>query len=230
MSEAAVKAMSLSQEGFALTDEQIQKMKAPINRNLVKYNEYDKFGDGSYISVETITDILNDIFGYRWSWEIINFYDKGDYVVCHGRLTIPGIGIRDGIGQAKADKKDNSTTYSAAASYAFKSAVKRLGIAQNIFNPEGYNVPLFEGMVVPPKSNKPQVKSVKKVPQTAAEKGAELKEAYGIQTKAQFVAFAQIWNPTITDFSQITPEVIEELHAYVEAHPEEFEDFVASNY
>ena len=58
----AIKAMSLSQEGFALTDEQIQKMKAPINRNLIKYNEYDKFGDGNYISVETITDILNDTY------------------------------------------------------------------------------------------------------------------------------------------------------------------------
>lgn len=62
-------------------------------------------------------------------------------------------------------------------------------------------------------------------PKTPLEKGAELKETYGIRTKSQFVAFARIWNPNIKDFSDITPQVIEELHAYVLENPDQFEDF-----
>ena len=79
------------------------------------------------------------------------------------------------------------------------------------------------------KEEKPQVKKQVHVeipePKTPLEKGAELKETYGIRTKNQFVAFAQIWNPNIKDFSDITPQVIEELHAYVLENPDQFENF-----
>lgn len=245
----------MTAEGFAVDQKVIAKIKAQVNYDLIKQNKYDKFGDGDYISVETVTNILNETFGYTWSWEVIQFFDKQDYVVCHGRLTVPGLGVRDGIGQAKADKKDNSTMYSSAASFAFKSAAKRIGIAANIFNKDGMGFDVFEpGTVNLPSlpnvayastpasqvdmaeqevavtSQKPQVQSQKQIPGTVKEKAAELKEAYGIATKTQFVAFAQIWNPQITAFDQITPEVIEQLHAYAEDNGVEFEDFVASDY
>jgi hypothetical protein len=261
---------AMDRECFPIKKETIAKIRAEVNYDLIKKNEYDKFGDGEYISVETVTEILNETFEYSWSWEIIQFFDKGDYVVCHGRLTIPGIGVRDGIGQAKADKKDNSTAYSSAASFSFKNAAKKVGIAKNIFYKDGMGYEVFEpGSVVLPTSGymngnaapvsgsvkipdeyvnnngvqapgqdvppaqyveKPQVQSQKALPTTAQEKAAELKEAYGMQTKAQFVAFAQIWNPNITDFSQLTSEVIETLHTYAENNEVEFEDFKAEHY
>lgn len=264
MSEA-MKAMD-SQNHY-VTQEMIAKIKAEVNYDLIKKNNHDKYGDGEYISVETVTDILNETFRYTWSWEIVTFIDKGDYVVCHGRLTIPGVGVRDGIGQALANKKDNSSVYAAAASYAFKSAAKRIGIAPNIFNKEGIGFDVFEpGTVVVPLNEatykdvpalpvdvlvnldddqqaykevattveqpvkKPEVQSKKQVPLTSEEKAVELKEAYKITKKSEFVAFAQIWNPEITKFEEITSAVIEELHAYAEENPEEFEDFVASLY
>lgn len=233
-----------------------KKITAPVNFDLIKNNKYDKFGDGDYISVETVTDLLNEAFGFVWSWEVLNFFHQKDdpanqYVVCHGRLTIPGVGVRDGIGQAKADKKDNSTMYSSAASFAFKSAAKRIGIAPNIFNKENWekDAPVFEpGWVDSPQApvsahqeqqaameqvataKAPEPQTQKKIPETPQERGAELKAAYKIATKGQFVAFAQIWNPNITDFSQITSDVINDLHAYVEENSVEFEDFVAADY
>lgn len=264
MSEAM---RAMEAEIHRITPEVIAKIKAEVNYDLIKNNNYDKFGDGQYISVETVTDILNETFGFVWSWEVINYFDKGDYVVCHGRLTVPGLGVRDGVGQAKADKKDNSTMFSSAASFAFKSAAKKIGIAKNIFNKEAIGFDVFEpgtvqlpakgiissgtvelepgfvnnngtqmpGQNVIPMSDytpveKPQVQTQKNTPSSTAERAKELKEAYGIKTKPQFVAFTQIWNPSIETFEQITPEVIDSLHMYVENNSVEFEDFQACDY
>jgi hypothetical protein len=229
-------------EFLPLKHDLITRIKAPVNTALIKKNTFDKFGDGRYISVETVTDILNETFGFIWSWEIINYVDKNDYVVCHGRLTIPGIGIKDGVGSAKADKKDNSTMYSSATSFAFKNAAKKIGIASNLFNSEDWDqdVSVFEpGWVDQPESTAtplpaPTQKLVsqteKVIPNNVKEKATELKAAYDIKTKAQFVALAAIWNPTITSFEQLDEANIEQLHTYVIANPEEFEDFKAEDH
>jgi hypothetical protein len=229
-----------------LSKELIAKIKAPVNNLLIKKNAYDKFGDGRYISTETVTDILNETFGFIWSWEILEHKDKGDYVVCIGRLTIPGLGIKDGVGSAKADKKDNSTMYSASASFAFKNAAKKIGIAPNLFNSEDWDqdISVFEpGWVDQPVTlpdvqtiieDTPPTKPVSKtkiiVPNNAHEKGKELKDLYKIKNVQQFVAFASIWNPTITKMEQLDEATMNDLHAYVIANPEEFQDFKAEDY
>lgn len=256
-----------------------QLISAPVNPALIKQNKYDKFGDGDYIEVETVVRLLNEIFGHVWSWDIIDFKhiknDNEEYVVCHGKLSVPGVGSRDGIGQAKADKKDNSTMFSSSASFAFKAAAKRFGIAPNLFDKNGWQAgvdvfqsrpkraeqPVTQQPTSEPRNVEPTQERVesqptpppatpetdpstmsdvdmiqhqeppqKKLPQTAAEKGAELRDAYMIKTKGQFVAFAQIWNPQITSFEEITPEVMDKLHAYVENNPEDFEDYKAADY
>lgn len=269
----------MTAERLPLDDYTKALIQAPVNPALIKKNQYDKFGDGDYISVETITRILNEVFGNVWSWEILDYHhispgggqNGGEYVVCHSRLSVPGVGVRDGIGQAKADKKDNSTMFSSAASFSLKSAAKRFGVAPNLFDKEGWQAgvdvfqqrpqakttpvptpapvpnpvqeqrptpqeqvpeqpPADPGEFSPVDMVTPTEPPEKKIPQTAAEKGAELRDAYGINNKAGFVAFAQIWNPQITAFEQIGPDVMDQLHQYVENNPEEFEDFKGSEY
>jgi hypothetical protein len=227
-----------------LSKDLISRIKAPVNNVLIKKNTYDKFGNGNYITTETVTDILNETFGFIWSWEIINYIDKGDYVICHGRLTIPGIGIKDGVGSAKADKKDNSTMYSSATSFAFKNAAKKIGIAPNLFNEDDWNqdVSVYEPgwveeapVAIPSEPTKeavakPVSQTEKVLPNNAKEKATELKQAYNITTKKQFIALANVWNPEITSFEQLDEATIEQLHAYVVTNPEEFEDFKAENF
>lgn len=233
-------AYNIMQSNITAAPAELQKkIKAEVNIDLIKKNAYDKFGDGKYISVETVNRLLNEIFGYVWSWEVVSFVDKGDYVICHGRLSIPGIGVRDGIGSAKADKKDNSTMYSSAASFAFKSAAKRIGIAPNLFDAEDYDLAVFESEVggnnqepqdTPPPKPPVELQSEKQTPTNTSAKATELKKAYSITSKTQFVAFAQLWDPTIKEFGDIKPNDIDELHAYVEANSEQFEDFRAADH
>lgn len=169
-----------------------------------------------YSGSDVIYDLLNGAFDYQWSWEIIHFYEDKDSVTCHGRLTIPGIGIKDGIGSAKTE--DVLTSYNSAASSALKNAAETVGIT-------------FGQQAVKPEPQEPvsTVQTEKLVPTTPTEKAKELTAVYNIASKSQFVAFAQIWNPNITEYSQLTPQDFEDLHSYAENNSHYFESYVATN-
>lgn len=133
-----------------LTQTQIDILNKEINQDLVKKNQYDKFGDGTYLSVDVFRRIMNEVFGHAWSWEIVSIdeksnpgSDKTDFVLAKGRLTVPGVGVKEGFGVGKFDKKDNSTAYSAAASFAFKNCCRMVGVGASILD-DDFDRPLLE--------------------------------------------------------------------------------------
>lgn len=244
-----------------LKQDQIDILNKEINQDLVKKNQYDKFGDGTYLSVDVFRRIMNEVFGHAWSWEIVDIQeksnpgsDKTDFVLAKGRLTVPGVGVKEGFGVGKFDKKDNSTAYSAAASFAFKNCCRMVGVGASILD-DDFDRPLLEEEVsgaapakTPPVDkpiDKPADKPVKNdAPEQRDERPASnskpkagqwndeqlkkaeyIKKTYKIANGAQMLAFAQIWNPKIKDRNDLTPEVFEKLYDYVEENSEEFERF-----
>lgn len=136
-----------------LKQSQIDLLNEEINQDLVKKNKFDKFGDGTYLSVDVFRRIMNEVFGHAWSWEIVTAEEKGDatvqgggFVLVKGRLTVPGVGVKEGFGVGKFDKKDNSTAYSAAASFAFKNCCRMVGVGASILD-DDFDAPLLESEV-----------------------------------------------------------------------------------
>lgn len=112
-----------------------------------------------YIPTPIITQKLNDIFGYTWSWEILNQWieegrsfvsSKGEkqnnsdnfYAVVHGRLSYPVLDNNGNIVMLHKDAfgckpiigrvKVQSSSYKAAASDALKKAASLLGIGRDL--------------------------------------------------------------------------------------------------
>jgi hypothetical protein len=144
----------------------IEKIKAEVNEDLLKSNKYVK---DQYLGTNTLRRLLNDAFDCKWSWEILDYHEKDNYVLVRGRLHLPGLGFRDGFGSAKLDKKDNSAAYASAASYAFKNCVKQVGFAANLLD-EDWEEDLYEDPDLnedddyeeeaPPKKQEPKKKPV----------------------------------------------------------------------
>lgn len=231
--------LSLELLGFEVKEEQIKKLTAEVNDDFLKTNKYNKSGNGDYIPVNVYRRLMNEVFNHKWSWEILreNYeptIENAEYVKVVGRLHIPGLGFRDGVGTAKLDKKDNSASFSSAASYAFKNAVKSTGLAANLLE-DDWNEELFEEEHEPqPKAAKVE-QTVKKETAKAnhefseEQKGfmAELREIYQIKNNKQMIALFQVWDSKIESLSTITPSQLNAFIDYYEEHEEEFEDFNA---
>jgi hypothetical protein len=237
-----------------ISDKQLNALNGEINQDLVKKNKYDKFGDGTYLSIDVFRRMMNTVFNHAWSWEIVSTTDKEDesgkiaFVLVKGRLTVPGIGVKEGFGIGKFDKKDNSTAYSAAASFAFKNCCRMVGVGASILD-EDFEEPLLEADVpasapankaasnskpAPAKEKdieEPQQKAdapkaaANAWPETTVKKVNQLKATYKIDTTEQMIVFAQIWNPKIKGKADLTPTLFLDLFDYVEENSEEFESF-----
>ena len=196
-----------------LTNEQKAKINQPINDAFFKKNQYDKFGDGTYVPVEMYIRAMNEIFGpINWSYRVSGETEKEDYIQVKVVLSVNGVDVREEYGSAKKDKKDNSSASNAALSYALKKCIARLGIFPNL--EEKWDIPLFAPMPVSPEEAKRCID--------------ELKGAYKLTTKDDFVKFAQIWNPAITAYNQLNPNIVKELYDYVKANEAKFESFAVS--
>ncbi|MCX7610350.1 MAG: Rad52/Rad22 family DNA repair protein [Ignavibacterium sp.] len=197
-----------------ITKEQQEKLKQPINDIFLKKNAYDKFGDGTYVSTDVYVRAMNEVFGpTNWGYKVISKEDHGDFVLVHLALQVNGSYIREEFGIAKKDKKDNSSAFNAALSYALKKSIARLGMFPNL--EENWNQPLFAEVKRP--ISKEELK----------EKVDDLKQAYNIQTKEEFVRFAQIWDNTIKEYSDLNPEKFLALYDFVKENEHLFENFKA---
>ena len=139
---------------ICLKKEQIEILSEKTPDIFVEINEGHK-----YIPTPIITQKLNDIFGYVWSWEILGQWieecrsfvnargekqNNGEsfYAVVHGRLSYP---VVDNSGKITMFYKDafgckpvigkvkiQSSSYKAAASDALKKAASLLGIGRDL--------------------------------------------------------------------------------------------------
>lgn len=128
-------------------------VKTPLPKSLISSRAAGGGRNLSYLSVQTVIDMLNDVFGYDWNWTIQRQWIehsapsvyKGDVQeqepVAHvtGRLEVPIIGengevIRVIVKEASGSKRiigkasEQESMYKSAASDALKKAASLFGI------------------------------------------------------------------------------------------------------
>lgn len=229
----------------------VAKINAELNEDLLGKNNYSQ-GKKEFLPVNVFRRLLNEAFDGQWSWEISTTqlmpYDAPDYAMVIGRLYLPGLGFRDGIGTAKLDKKDNSAAFATATSNAFKNALKQSGFGASLLD-DDWDEELFEEdfeeeeappkkkeepkQPAPkkekkeeaPKEDKPKKESKSSITDKQKEEIAELKELYNIDSKKELIGFMQIWKKDLKDLSSLTSADIDEFLKYYDENEEEFEDF-----
>ncbi len=200
----------------------IKNLEAKINDDLIKNNKYGK-GKKDYLDIGVFKRLMNTIFGYKWSWEVIKHeIVDAKFVYVMGRLSVPGIGIKEAFGAAKLDQTDNSQQISVANSNAFKAACKLLGVGQSLLD-DGFEDELFEEDDTPPPA-----KAKTKTKATFTEKQIKamitLKEAYSITDNSELLKFLKVWNKSFTSMNQLNGDNVDAFLEYVEENPEDFED------
>ena len=74
----------------------------------------------------SMIDKLNQLFDFKWCWQIVEYRypSDGQKAVLQGRLMLPGLGFRDGIGEG-----DN---YKEAEDSALNNALEKLGFLSQL--------------------------------------------------------------------------------------------------
>ena len=84
-----------------ISQEAIQKIETSINPALLKNRpSFQKYGGKQYLPMPNMIRHVNDIFGYQWSFEVVSedyvpFDDDRAFVKVKGRLSIPGVGVKE---------------------------------------------------------------------------------------------------------------------------------------
>lgn len=107
----------------------------------------------SYISGDTVTRLLNKAFLYRWSFEVVETRvvqsqakknetsTQGSVVQVHGRLTVPGWGVREQWGSQPlvggSDVQEHA--FKSAATDAMKKCASLFGIALDLYGKENFD-------------------------------------------------------------------------------------------
>lgn len=225
----------------------IDKINADINEDLLGKNNYSQ-GKKEFLGVNTFRRILNDAFNMQWSWEILNTqlmptWENPEYAMVVGRLYLPGLGFRDGVGTAKMDKKDNSAGFAVATSNAFKNALKQSGFGASLLD-DDWEEELFEEDFdeeeeeqAPPPKKEPKKETPKKEAPKKEKKEAPKKEAapkkkkasddFSDEQKAAMAELKEIYNidtnKELLGFIQIWDEKITSL---ADVTPEKLDEFL----
>lgn len=228
----------------------VSKIHAELNEDLVGNNKYSQ-GKKEFLGVNVFRRLLNDAFDSKWSWEILSTqlmpnYEDPEYAFVIGRLYLPGLGFRDGVGTAKMDKKDNSAVFAVATSNAFKNALKQSGFGASVLDedffeelydedfdeedePEVKPEPKKEKKEAPKKEEKAPAKKEKK---EAAKEEPKKKKAssadFSDEQKAAMAELRELYNidtnKELLGFIQIWDGKIKSLD---EVTPEKLDEFLA---
>lgn len=150
-----------------------------------------------------------------WSWQLNAVTVQGTKVVCVGNLL-----IKDGPaygGMAVIGTEDAADPFVLAEVLAMEAAAYKAGFVESV---------LHGALAASPDlGQKFQPETQIKEPMTTNERAVELKTAYRMETKAHFLEFVRIHRPEIQSFEEVTPAVIDEVHAVAVANPERFSGF-----
>jgi recombination DNA repair RAD52 pathway protein len=131
-----VDALDITLVKSVFTNKQMEKLLAPTNKKHIK----KKPGSGSYSYVTSyyVTSLLNHIFGYRWSYEILSESESkqgaNTLISVRGRLTITtetGLQLSREQYGSSSNAKD---PYKSAASDALKKCASLFGVAQDVYS------------------------------------------------------------------------------------------------
>jgi len=108
-------------------------------------------GKWTYVSGGYVKKTLNRVFGWRWSFQIVDKFREDGEVIVQGRLIIlndegvPCI-TKEDFGKKEIMCKKNSTTplsigndYKSASTDALKRCAYQLGIASDVYAPKEFN-------------------------------------------------------------------------------------------
>jgi len=160
----------------------------------------DKFKQvsGELKSNNKIVDHLNKLFEYKWCWQIVqaNFQPERGTHIIQGRLMLPGIGLKDGIGIG--------TTFQMAAEMALTDAADKLGLER------GANI-----------STTSSAKTTKKPVLTDEQKQELLsaKEDLGIKDNYELSAYIAQYNPDFTSINNFDSSNIDGFIQFLRQQP-----------
>lgn len=132
------------------TEVQLQAIFAPTPKKYVKNRKGRGGKQFAYVDGQYVRNRLNQIFGWSWSWEVLDKFRDGDEVVVQGRLSIKN---REGVVlitkedfgckeiQYLNDKNKNKTDkpvsvgndYKAATTDSMKRCARQIGIASDVY-------------------------------------------------------------------------------------------------
>lgn len=149
-------------------DENIKtKLTQPFDRALIK----ERVGPGgrtlSYVAIGAYIQRLNDVFAYRWDYEITDVRVLENEVIVQVRITAPGGMVRAALGGATISKRrDNGQPVSiahdlmAAEATALKRAARLLGVGAALYADEDGAAPAPEAAhAAEPRTESPRITS-----------------------------------------------------------------------
>lgn len=218
-----------------MSGEQLEQAKKIIEEKLdpkvIKQKSTGRGPTLSYISGATVIDMLNKAFNYRWSFEVLetrvteelDLYNggtkKGRMVEVKGRLTVPGIGVKEQWGSQvmRGGMTVQEHAKKGAATDAMKKCASLVGIGRELYMDENEFMAATADKELPETSasksagnpqkaqqqykNKPTTKKEKKEPANDWSKVAnevnrmkELKNTLGIEDNDDLVPFLTEWS------------------------------------
>lgn len=149
IAKATAKELSLiSDELNLLNEAQVAQLLKRTPKKFTRTRPAKGGGEWTYVSGSYMKKVLNIMFGFNWSFEILDKQKFGDEMVVHGRLTVKTpkgevikeqFGNKDIIYKKQRDNEGNRVPLSlgndlkAAATDALKKCAAEIGIAADIY-------------------------------------------------------------------------------------------------
>lgn len=229
-----------------ISPEAVQKIETPINPALLKDRpSYQKYGSKQYLPMPNMIRQINDIFGYQWSFEIVSeeyipFDEERAFVKIKGRLTIPGMGIKEQYGTGDVDLKGGKFkdpgvafssyqfAYSKATTYAFKACCELAGLGMAMS--DTWDEPLYlekeeEPITQKSQSNTqnrptatPSTETKPAYTQEQINRMVAFKQDFNIETNQDLVPILKMWNSKIVTFKDLSPTNIDQFLDWAETN------------
>lgn len=246
-----------------LTDEQVAKAASVLERKLDPKLIKERTQGGtklSYIGGHTVIRLLNEAFGYKWSFEIVGeeivpsqpklnkyakegqpkYEDQPPVVKVLGRLTVPGLGVKEQYGSKVVigGATEQEASFKSASTDALKKCATMFGIGLELYEDDEEEGATVASAPAQPKPayggqsnyNKPATNSAKPAynkPTQAAPSGdkydpadvariKELKEILGVTDNSQLDPYArEFFDNKDATFKNIGPSNMKAFNVFL---------------
>lgn len=197
-----------------------------LPQTVIKKRQMSYGKELSYIEGHTVIGLLNEAFNYRWSFEIISCEiiqtvqtkagaKQGHVVRVLGRLTVPGLGVREQFGtkQLIGGVDVQESAFKAATTDALKKCATLFNIGKELYVDDVSELSEESARDIDTVSairNSTKTKSAPKVAQLNkdnADKIRELKALLGITNNADLNEYvSEATNKAVTSYAGITDQ------------------------
>lgn len=114
----------------------LNRLTMKFDRSAIKQREGGGGKKLDYIETHTCIHRLNDATDNQWDFEIVDLRKEDNLYICLGKLTIPELGTRMGIGVQAVINSKQEDLVKGAASDALKKAATLFGVALELYGPD----------------------------------------------------------------------------------------------